>query len=60
MESTIFWDKTPCSPLKAKRRFGGTYLIHLQGRRSVKVGGSLFATCFHAGFLLGLFFDPDN
>jgi hypothetical protein len=24
MKSTIFWDITPCSPLKVNRRFGGT------------------------------------
>jgi hypothetical protein len=30
---TIFWDITPCSPLKIKRRFGGTYRLHLQGRK---------------------------
>jgi hypothetical protein len=29
----IFWDKTPCSPLKVNRRFGGTCCLHLQGRR---------------------------
>jgi hypothetical protein len=33
MKSTIFWDITPCSPLKVNRRFGGTYCLHLQGRR---------------------------
>jgi hypothetical protein len=40
MKSSIFWDIRPCSPLKIKRRFGGTCRIH-------------------AGFLLGLFFDPE-
>jgi hypothetical protein len=50
MKSTIFWDITPSSPLKVKRRFGGKYRLHLQG----------LATCFHAGFLLGLFFDPED
>jgi hypothetical protein len=25
LKSTIFWDITPCSPLKVNRRFGGTY-----------------------------------
>jgi hypothetical protein len=30
---TIFWDITPCSPLKVNRRFGGTYRLHLQGRK---------------------------
>jgi hypothetical protein len=33
LKSTIFWDITPCSPLKVNRRFG---------------------------FLLGLFFDPED
>jgi hypothetical protein len=33
MKSIIFWDMTPCSPLSFNRRFGGTYCLHLQGRR---------------------------
>jgi hypothetical protein len=33
MKSSVFWDITPCSPLKANRRFGGTCRLHLQGRR---------------------------
>jgi hypothetical protein len=34
MKSTrIFWNITPCSPLKVYRHFGGTYRNHLQGRR---------------------------
>jgi hypothetical protein len=33
LKSTIFWDITPRSPLKVNRRFGGTYRLHLQGRR---------------------------
>jgi hypothetical protein len=31
--STTFWDITPHSPLKANRRFGAIYRLHLQGRR---------------------------
>jgi hypothetical protein len=31
-KSSIFWDITPCSPLKVNRRFGGTRLLLLQGR----------------------------
>jgi hypothetical protein len=27
---------------------------------SVKASRAMLATCFHAGFLLGLLFDPDN
>jgi hypothetical protein len=33
IKSTIFWDITPCSPLKVSKRFGGTYRPHLHGRR---------------------------
>jgi hypothetical protein len=33
-KSIIFWDMTPCSPLGVNRRFGGTYRLHLQGRRN--------------------------
>jgi hypothetical protein len=25
----VFWDITPCSPLKVKRRFGGSFRLHL-------------------------------
>jgi hypothetical protein len=32
-KSTIFWNITPCSPLKLTRRFGVTYRVHIQGRR---------------------------
>jgi hypothetical protein len=30
MESSIFWDIQPCSPVKVNRRFGGPYRFHLQ------------------------------
>lgn len=44
MKSTDFWRVTPCSPLKNKRYFGGTYWLHFQGRisidNSVKAGGN--------------------
>jgi hypothetical protein len=33
MKSSIFWDITPCSPLKVNRSFGGTCRFHLQGRK---------------------------
>jgi hypothetical protein len=35
MKSIVFWDMTPCSPLSCNRRFGGTYRLHLQGRRII-------------------------
>jgi hypothetical protein len=43
MKSTIFCDITLHSLLSVNWHFGGTYLT---------------ATCFHAGFLLSLFFRP--
>jgi hypothetical protein len=50
LKSSIFWDITPCSPLKVNRRFGGTRTLHFQGRRISQTSKSLLATCFHAGF----------
>jgi hypothetical protein len=34
MKSTHFWHITPCSPLSVNRHFGGTYRLHLQGRKN--------------------------
>jgi hypothetical protein len=58
MKSSIFWDITPLSPLKVNRRFGGTYLLHLRGRRisearNRREEGS--KSC-----LLDLFFKPED
>jgi hypothetical protein len=36
MKSIILWDITPCSPLSFNRCYGGTYRLHLQGRRIVQ------------------------
>jgi hypothetical protein len=45
MKSFVSWGITPCNPLKVNRHFGGTEAAcHL----------------FDAGFLLGLFFDPED
>jgi hypothetical protein len=33
IKSTVFWDITPCSPLKVNQCFGATYRLHLQGLR---------------------------
>jgi hypothetical protein len=49
MKSIIFWDVTPCSLLSFNRRFGGTYRLHLQGRRN---------NCQQCLFLLKLFLRP--
>jgi hypothetical protein len=34
MKSIIFWDVMSCTLLSCNRRFGGTYRLHLQGRRN--------------------------
>jgi hypothetical protein len=34
LKSAIFWDIPPCSPLIVNRGFGGTYRLHLQGRKN--------------------------
>jgi hypothetical protein len=66
MKSAIFWDITPYNPLKVSQRLGGTYRLHLQGRRiteketGVKAGGKQLCAACQAGFLLGLFFDTED
>jgi hypothetical protein len=32
MKNAVFWDMAPCSSC-VNRRFGGTYRLHLQGRK---------------------------
>jgi hypothetical protein len=47
--------------LKDNRRFGGTYHHPLKGRIISRARNrALLATCFHATFLLGLFFNPEE
>jgi hypothetical protein len=36
INSTIFWNITPCSLLKVNGCFRGTYRLHLQGRRMIR------------------------
>jgi hypothetical protein len=45
----IFWDIMPRGLLKVNQYFGETYRPDLQK-----------ATCFHAGFLHSLLFDPED
>jgi hypothetical protein len=54
MKSTIFWNITPCSPLKVKP----TFRSNISSTSSV-VGRAQLST-FHAGFLISLFFDPED
>jgi hypothetical protein len=36
LNTPIFWDITPCSPLKVNRRFGGTCRLNIQGERIIQ------------------------
>jgi hypothetical protein len=45
-KNIVFWDITLCWLLKVSGRFGGTFRLLLQA----------LLNCFHAGFLLSLFF----
>jgi hypothetical protein len=44
MESSLFWDITPCSPLKVNWPFGETCRLHLQGRRISQARNQLEST----------------
>jgi hypothetical protein len=64
-EEFYLWDIKPCSPIKDNRSFGWTPRFHLQGLKNnpawkQMVNRAVLATCFHAGFLLGVFFDPED
>jgi hypothetical protein len=43
MKNCIFWDITPCNPLKVNRRFGVKYRLHLQGPRISRARNKLVA-----------------
>jgi hypothetical protein len=51
MKSSIFWDITPCGLLKVNQCFRETHRLHVQ---------AVLATHFHAGFLLGILFGPED
>jgi hypothetical protein len=63
IKSSVSWDATPCSPLKANRRFGRTCLLHLEDRgtsRATYHSESNGKLIFNAGILLGFFLDPED
>jgi hypothetical protein len=60
VKSAIFWDVKSRSPLKVKRRFGGIYRLHLQGRSIRLTRSQQLAICFNAGFLRGLLIPKDG
>jgi hypothetical protein len=48
--SLIFWNITPCGPMKVKRNIEGMYNLHIQGRT---------VRPFYANFLIDLFFNVE-
>jgi hypothetical protein len=68
IKSSIFWNITLCSPLKVNGSWEGTCRIHFQGRSVSQARNQREAdseqnsTCYtlHSGFLLGLFFEPED
>jgi hypothetical protein len=54
-ENYTFWDITPCNPLKAKRRFGGTVFSIFRIEEKTKQ-----VTSMKAGGKQNLFFDPED
>jgi hypothetical protein len=46
MKNVVFWDVVPCRSC-VKRRFGGMYRLHLQGRKIRERGTSISAVCSH-------------
>jgi hypothetical protein len=58
VKSSIFWDTTPCSPLKFNQRFGGTCRLDLQERRINRTRNQCHLV--HDAFLLGSFFSPED
>jgi hypothetical protein len=61
MKSTFFWAITFCSLLEVNRSFGGTSPPSSGSNNKLsKKPAELLSTCFHGGFLLGLFFYPED
>jgi hypothetical protein len=46
MKKAVFWDVAPCRS-RVNRRFGGTYRLHLQGRKIHERGTSVTGVCSH-------------
>jgi hypothetical protein len=57
MESTIFWDIT-LSSVESQPTFRKNISPSSSGSKNKP--SKKLATCFHAGFLLALFFDPED
>jgi hypothetical protein len=52
MNVDIFWDVVSCSPY-TNQNTGGTYQLHLHGRKSAEQEASVLATSWKAVSLLG-------
>jgi hypothetical protein len=48
MKNAVFWDVAPCRSC-VTRRFGGTYRLHIQGRKIRERGTSESTGCFSTG-----------
>jgi hypothetical protein len=62
LKSYICWAITPRSPLKVNEHSRRTHGLHFRPcrwRRHISLK-RLFASCFHAGLFLGLFFNPGD
>jgi hypothetical protein len=60
MKGSVLWNIMLCSPLKVKGSIGGT--CRLQGQRRSQARNLSDSGCYqlHAGFLIGLFFYPED
>jgi hypothetical protein len=58
VESTIFCDITPCSPLRINQRFGGKYRLHLQGRKISQARNQHESRCQACHLLACWFAEP--
>jgi hypothetical protein len=58
LKSYVFWDVTPCIPLKINWSFGGTWYLHLQDRRISQARNQREAGNKQSSDLL--FFNPED
>jgi hypothetical protein len=54
MKNSVFWNVAPCRSC-LNRCFGGTYRLHLQGKKILKRRTSSLQTPTHSGSLLEYF-----
>jgi hypothetical protein len=59
MKSPVFWNVTPCNPMKFNRRFGETYRLYLHGRK-ISRAKNQSESMWQAELVLGLLFYPED